>query len=198
MPASPRCRPTTCRAWRSSARRAARAGSSLGDSGDAGSAAAAGDALIDNFYRRGRKVRVDLYDNVAMSGTPVSLVRRVEGVPPKFAALAGFPWLELDAASRAALASYDGGAASYTATWLANPTVSANDITFCLGGDCQGDRRAGFADIGLGHVSQVIALDAARPANAAAYKQINLYGRDHDQVGVSTNYVSCGGAARCF
>jgi len=171
---------------------------SLGDTGDASAAAATGDALIDNFYKRGRKVRIDLYDNVAMSGTPVSLVRRVEGVPPKFAALASFPWLELDAPSRDALSSYDGVAATYTATWLANPTVSANDITFCLGGDCQGDRRAGFADIGLGHVSQVIALDVARPANAAAYKQINLYGRDHDQVGVSTNYVSCGGAPSCF
>ena len=137
---------------------------SLGDSGDGAGAAASGDLLIDNFYKRGRKVRIDLYDNVAMSGTPVSLVKRVEGVPPKFAALASFPWLELDAPTRAALPSYDGVAATFTATWLANPTVSANDITFCLGGDCQGASRAGFADIGLGHVSQVIALDAARPA----------------------------------
>jgi hypothetical protein len=49
----------------------------------------------------------------------------------------------------------------------------------------------------LGHSTQTLTLDA-KPSNAAAYKQISLYGRDHDQVGVSTNYVSCGGATSCF
>ncbi|MEO7336288.1 MAG: hypothetical protein ABIV63_06885 [Caldimonas sp.] len=170
---------------------------SLGDSTDGAGAAAIGDLLIDNFYKRGRKVRVDLYDNVAATGAPVSIVKRVDGVPPKFAALATFPWLELDATTRATLVSYDGVAHTYGAGWIANPTVSANDITFCLGGNCQGPNRAAHADIVLGHTSQSLTLDA-KPASAAAYKQISLYGRDHDQVGVSTNYVSCGGLASCF
>lgn len=170
---------------------------SLGDSSDAAGATAIGDALIDNFYKRGRRVRIDLYDNVAMAGTPVSIVKRVEGVPPKFAALATFPWLELDAATRAALTSYDGVAATFGAAWAANPTVSANDITFCLGGDCQGAHRAAHTDVVLGHRDVALTLEA-RPAGAASYKQISLYGRDHDQVGVSTNYVSCGGLPMCF
>jgi hypothetical protein len=80
---------------------------------------------------------------------------------------------------------------------VANPTVSANDITFCLGSDCQGANRAAHADVVLGHHSVVMTLDA-KPAGAASYKQISLYGRDHDQVGVSTNYVSCGALANCF
>ena len=170
---------------------------SLGDSMDPALAAAAGDLLIDNFYKRGRKVRVDLYDNVAFAGTPVSLVKRVEGVPPKFAALAGFPWLELDNATRTSLQAYDGVAPTFTAGWTANPTVSSHDITFCLGGDCQGPRRAAHASTVLGHTSQSMTLES-RPSGAASYKQIGLYGRDHDQVGVSSNYVSCGGATTCF
>lgn len=177
------------------------AGDSCGSSwlslGDDAGAAVTGDLLIDNFYKRGRKVRIDLYDNVAMSGTPVAIVKRVEGVPPKFAALATFPWLELDGPTRAALQTYDGAAATFAAAWVANPTVSANDITFCLGGDCQGANRAAHTDIVLGHSSVAMTLDT-KPAGAASYKQIGLYGRDHDQVGVSTNYVSCGGAPSCF
>ena len=165
---------------------------SLGDSGQGAGAATAGDLLIDNFYKRGRKVRIDLYADVAMTGTPVSVVKRVEGVPPKFAALASFPWLELDAMTRLDLQTYDGLAATFTATWVPNPTVSANDISFCLGGDCQGANRAGYASTVLGHNSQLLTI-TPRPAGIAAYKQVSLYGRDHEQVGVSTNYVSCGG-----
>ncbi len=170
---------------------------SLGDSSDGAGAAAIGDALIDNFYKRGRKVRIDLYDNVAMTGTPVSIVKRVEGVPPKFAALTGFPWLELDATTRSGLASYDGVAATFTAAWVSNPTVSANDVTFCLAGNCQGASRAGHVDVVLGHSSVVVPLDH-KPASAASYKQLSVYGRDHDQVGISTNYYTCGGAQSCF
>ncbi len=170
---------------------------SLGDSSEGVDAAARGDLLIDNFYRRGRKVRIDLYTDVAASGTPVSIVKRVEGVPPKFAALAGFPWLELDPATRALLQSQDGTAPTFTAAWLANASVSANDVTFCLGGDCQGPNRSAYAEVALGHESQTLTLDAL-PASPAAYKQISLYGRDATQVGVSTNYVSCGAKPSCF
>ena len=56
----------------------------------------------------------------------------------EFAALATFPWLELDAPTRTALRDYDGVTATFTTTWVPNPTVSANDLSFCLGGDCSG------------------------------------------------------------
>ena len=156
-----------------------------------------GDAVIDNFYKRGRSVRIDLYDNVGFTGKPVSLEKRVNGVPPKSAALAGFPWLELDAATRAALAAFDGSKPNFIVGWLANGTVSAHDAKMCLEGSCQGEARAGQIDILPGRTSQVMTIDHP-PASAAAFKMISLYGRDHDQGNVSTNYLSCGGAASCY
>ncbi|HUP07079.1 MAG TPA: hypothetical protein VMU47_08000, partial [Caldimonas sp.] len=168
---------------------------SLGDSGDGQNATAAGDAVIDNFYKRGRKVRIDLYTDVAMTSQPITFVKRVEGVPPKFAALASFPWLEADAPTRAALVSFDGTAPSFAATWVPNATVSGNDATFCVL-DCAGANRS-RVDVVLGHHDATIPI-GVEPANAAAFKTLSLYGRDHDQVGVSSNYVSCGGAQNCW
>lgn len=164
--------------------------------GDTAGTAAAGDAVIDNFYRRGRKVRVDLYDNVAASGTPVSVVKRIDGVPPKFAALASFPWLELETASRAQLVSYDGSSANFPLAWGRNPVVAAKDVTFCLNANCSGASRAAHEEIEIGERSMNLQLSAT-PAGASAYKQISLYGRTREDVGVSSNYVSCGGANSC-
>lgn len=166
---------------------------SLGDTADT---AATGDALIDNFYRRGRKVRVDLYDNVAALGTPVSVVKRIDGVPPKFAALASFPWLELEASSRAGLVAYDGASASFPLAWARNPVVAAKDVTFCLDANCTGAFRAAHEEIEIGEKSMNLQLSTT-PAGASAYKQISLYGRTREDVGVSSNYVSCGGAVSC-
>ncbi|MFD2273151.1 hypothetical protein ACFS07_24105 [Undibacterium arcticum] len=165
---------------------------SLGDTIDGQNAAAIGDHLIDNFYKRGRKVKVELFPNVAATGTPVVIIKRVEGVPPKYAALASFPWMEMDAEAKAALSAYDGAAASFTVSWARNRIVSGKDVSFCLAGGCQGSSRGGHEDIVNGHTSQVIAM-TNKPANAAAYKAVSIYGRNSDQLGVSTNYVSCGG-----
>ncbi|MFL6663446.1 MAG: hypothetical protein ACJ8G7_14830 [Rhizobacter sp.] len=169
----------------------------LSDSHDGPSAAAKGDQLIDNFYKRGRQVRVDLFANMAATRTPMaSIVKRVEGVPPKFAAMASFPWLELDSATRAALVSQAGTDSSFTAAWLPNATVSAKDVSFCVGGDCSGENRVGHADTLPGHNSQAMSLHG-KAAEAHGYKMLSLYGRDHDQVGVSTSYISCGDAQSC-
>lgn len=45
--------------------------------------------------------------------------------------------------------------------------------------------------------SQTIPLDH-RPAGASAYKMVGIYGRNSDQLGVSTNYLSCGGLPNCY
>jgi hypothetical protein len=169
---------------------------SLGDSGASDADAAAGDLLVDNFYRRGRKVKIELYADVAATGTPVVVVKRVDGIPPKFAALAGFAWIELDAASKAALTALDASAATLAATWTPNSLVSGKDATLCLAGSCQGTDRAGHDDIINGHASQALTL-TSKPASAAAYKMLSLYGRNTEQLGVSTNYISCGGAPSC-
>jgi hypothetical protein len=169
---------------------------SLGDSGDGTNAAAAGDQLIDNFYKRGRKVKIELYASVAATGTPVVIEKRIDGVPPKFAALASFPWIELDAATRTALTTYDGVASTFPAAWTPNRIVSGKDLSFCLAGGCGGASRGGYEEIVNGHASQTITLDH-KPAGAAAYKMVSIYGRNVDQLGVSTNYVSCGGLTSC-
>lgn len=169
---------------------------SLGATGDSASLAASGDTLIDNFYQRGRKVKVELFNNVAFAGTPVVVVKRVDGIPPKMAALPNFPWLELDATSSAALATYEGVAPGITASWVQNPLVGAKDMSLCLSNSCQGTSFGGHTDILNGHDSQTLQL-LNKPANAAAYKRLGLYGRTHEQLGVSTSYQSCGGAAVC-
>jgi hypothetical protein len=170
---------------------------SLGDTIDGANAAAAGDALIDNFYKRGRTVKLELFPNIAASGSPIVLIKRVEGVPPKYAALASFPWIEMDSTSKTALLGYDGLSASFNVAWDRNRTVSGKDITFCLAGDCQGNNRGGHEEILNGHTSQAIAMNH-KPANAAAYKSVGIYGRNRDQLGVSSNYLSCGGRVSCF
>ena len=170
---------------------------SLGDTGDTATAAARGDMLIDNFYKRGRKVKVELFNNVAATGVPIVVIKRVDGLPPKAAALAGFPWLEVDAATKTALVALDGTAATFNVAWTKNPTVSAKDVSLCIAGNCQGAGSAGHESIINGHASQLIAL-VNKPTSAAAFKSIGLYGRTADQLGVATNYVSCGGAATCY
>lgn len=170
---------------------------SLGDTGEGANAAAKGDQLIDNFYKRGRTVKLQLFNNLAASGTPVEIIKRVDGVPPKFAALASFPWLELDAASKTTLLNYDGAAASLSMSWIANRTVSAKDISLCLAGGCVGSERGGHAEIINGRNSQVINVQN-KPGSATAFKVIGLYGRNSEQLGISSNYVSCGGVANCY
>ncbi|WP_317205302.1 hypothetical protein [Janthinobacterium sp.] len=168
---------------------------SLGDSGDGATAAAAGDLLIDNFYKRGRRVKVELYADVAAAGVPVVLIKRIDGVPPKFAALAGFPWMEMDGATAAALIAYDGKAPTFTVGWAKNAIVSGKDITFGLAGN--GDAsQAGHDDIVGGHNSVAITMKH-QPAGAGAYKMVSIYGRNSDQLGVSSSYISCGGALNC-
>ncbi|SNS30998.1 hypothetical protein SAMN06265795_102153 [Noviherbaspirillum humi] len=175
-------------------------GSSCGASwlslGDNGADAQAGDSLIDNFYRRGRKVKIELYNNVAATGTPVSVIKRVDGVPPKFAALPSFPWLELESKTKQALVKYSGETAVFSASWARNGAVSGKDVTFCTSSNCSGMGRAAHDEILVGQRSIDLTLSST-PTGASSYKQISLYGRTREDVGVSSNYVSCGGATMC-
>ncbi|MGE5622014.1 MAG: hypothetical protein ACM3WS_02515, partial [Bacillota bacterium] len=148
---------------------------SLGDSGANPAEAAAGDALIDNFYKRGRKVKIELYSDLAATARLATIIKRIDGVPPKFAALASFPWLELDAASKSALVAYNGTANTFQVGWNRNPVVSAKDISFCLGPDCSGSNRAAHEDVAVGATSRILTLSGSVPAGASAYKQISLY-----------------------
>jgi len=156
---------------------------------------ASGDELIDAFYRRGRQVKIDLYSDSAGTALITSVIKRVDGVPPKEAALASVPWLELDATTKAALVSYDGSSPTFTASWLPNRAVGGKDIAFCLAGNCSGPNRAAEGNVTnarTGVSTKTLTLSST-PAGASAYKQISLFGRDREQMGIQTNYVSCGG-----
>lgn len=171
----------------------------LGNSGAGAQpgSAALGDTLIQNFYRRGRTVKVELYANVDATGTPVVVYRHISGMPPLSASLPTYAWVEMDAASKAALASFDGSAGSFNVGWARNTVVGVQGLSFCLTGYCEGlAGRAGEADVPFGHTSRTIPLNT-RPANAAAFKLVAIYGRNSDQVNVQTNYLSCGGRPVC-
>lgn len=79
--------------------------------------------------------------------------------------------------TKAALVSYDGASASFTATSSANAVVSAQDITYCLSGNCSGQARAAHDDVGgsRNHSSSKTLTWSPTPASASAYKQISLY-----------------------
>ena len=160
---------------------------------------AGGDALIDAFYKRGRLVKVELFSDQAATHLAATIMKRVEGVPPKAAALASVPWLELEGATKTALVTYDGATANFKASWAGNATVSPKDITLCLAGNCSGAAMAGHSEVdGKRNGSTTKTLTwSPTPAGASAYKQISLYGRDREQMGVSSNFISCGGAASC-
>lgn len=156
------------------------------------SSLADGDAMIDAFYRRGRQVKIELYSDTGATTLVTTLVRRVDGVPPKSADLPSVPWLELDAATKAALSSYDSSTspASFTATWAANAVVSAKDITVCDSSGCSNSVHDDVSSARAGANSKTLDLSSLT-LTASGFKEISLYGRNHDQVGISSNFVSC-------
>ena len=144
-------------------------------------------------------VKVELFSDQAATQISATFLKRVDGVPPKAAGLASIAWLELEGATRTALVAYDGASADFTASWAGNAAVSPKDITFCLAGNCSGAAMAAHADVDgkrNGSTSKTLTWNPA-PAGASAYKQISLYGRDREQMGVSSNFISCGGAGSC-
>ncbi|CAN0627856.1 conserved protein of unknown function [Burkholderia multivorans] len=155
-------------------------------------ALANGDALIDAFYRRGRDLRVDLYSDSAATTKYASVVVRIHGVPPKSADLPGVPWLDVDAASQSALAAYDSGTSvskTLGVSWASNPAVIAHDLTLCADSACGTKVHASLP----GSSSQTSATMnlASLNVSAAGYKRLTLYGRDRDEVGYESAYLSC-------
>ncbi len=151
-----------------------------------------GDALIDAFYRRGRDLRVDLYSDSAATTKYASVVVRIHGVPPKSADLPGVPWLDVDAASQSALAAYDSGTSvskTLGVSWASNPAVIAHDLTLCADSACGTKVHASLP----GSSSQTRATMNLASVNvsAAGYKRLTLYGRDRDEVGYESAYLSC-------
>lgn len=158
-----------------------------------------GDELIDKFYKRGREVRIVLFSDVAGTQELASVIKRVDGVPPKSAALPSMPWWQIDTATVLALKTLDRSNSSFTLTLLANAGVSAKDVSFCLSASCSGAARAAHSDLSSTKkaVSTKTLSLSQLPAAASSYKQLSVYGRNYEQMGVQTNFVSCGGAPQC-
>ncbi|MBV8627004.1 MAG: hypothetical protein JO371_03920 [Paraburkholderia sp.] len=158
----------------------------------------AGDAFIDALYRRGRDLRVDLYGDTAATQFITSVYVRIAGVPPKSADLASVPWLNVDATTQAALAAYDSSTTTggqLTVAWAANPVVIAHDLTVCGDSACQaevhiplsGSATATSATMNLSKIT----------LTAGGYKRLSLYGRDRDDVGYQSDYLSCVSGTSC-
>jgi hypothetical protein len=149
-----------------------------------------GDALIDAFYRRGRQVKIELYSDTAATTLLTTVVKRVDGVPPKSADLDSQPWLELDASTKAALNSYDSSssASSFTTTWVRNRAVIAQDITVCDSGSCQ---NSVHDEVSSGSASSLTQDLSSLSLSATGFKEISLYGRNREQAGIASNFVSC-------
>ena len=151
-----------------------------------------GDAVIDAFFQRGRVVRIDLYSDTAGTTLLSSETRRIAGVPPKSADLASVPWLELDASVKTALQAYDSGssATSMTVSWASNKIVAAKDVSVCGDSSCSPRAHASFTSAEVQARSTSLSLSSLT-LTASGFKEVSLYGRDRDGLGVSANYVSC-------
>ncbi len=149
-----------------------------------------GDALIDAFYRRGREVKIELYSDNAHSVLVTTVVKHVDGVPPKAADLDGLPWLEIDANTKAALIAYDSGSSpsSFTTTWATNRAVFAKDITVCDSTNCANKVHDNVDAPSASSITQNL---GTLTLTASGIKEISLYGRNREGMGVASNYVSC-------
>jgi hypothetical protein len=159
---------------------------------------AAGDVLIDNFFKRGRQVKIELFSDNHFS-TPLAshavVYKRIDGVPLKSADLPGFPWLELSSSTRAALQTYDGGNSGFAVAFELNRKVGAKDVSFSLAGGTQA-AHDNVMPSASGPTSLSLSLSST-PADASETKIVSLYGRTREQMGVQASYVSCGGASHC-
>lgn len=161
-----------------------------------------GDAVIRNFYRGGRTVRVDLFSDTACA-TPLVVDGRsgfdveVDGVPPVWAALPSLPWPELAPASVATLREFAlgaGGQGTLSVSW-SNPRGNAgfDGVSICSAREC-GDgspSRVGERSIrpGATTVTVPVRTDAEMPAGG--FRMVSLYGRAGDGMGMQANLLSC-------
>lgn len=165
---------------------------------------AEGDAVIRNFYRGGRSVKVALYADTNC-GTPFMVDGKsefdveVQGVPPVWSAMSALPWPAIDAATGSALRSLAlaaGADASFDASWtFPHGPLGVNGSTVCGSrADCGegGTGRLGDRSLRPGATSATIALhNNGSDVAAGDGKTLALYGRTGDGVDLQSNFSSC-------
>jgi hypothetical protein len=161
-----------------------------------------GDAVIRNFYRGGRTVRVDLYADPGCA-TPLALDGRsgfdveVDGVPPVWAALPSLSWPELGATSVATLRDFALGAGepgTLSVSW-STPRGNAgfDSVSVCSARDC-GDgsaARVGERSIRPGATTAAVPIRTTDAMPAGGFRMVSLYGRAGDGMGMQANLLSC-------
>lgn len=159
---------------------------------------AAADVLVDNFFKRGRQVKIVLYADTNYTTVLDTVYKRIDGVPLKFADLPAFPWFELDATTKANLISYDGSAASFSTTFALNRKVGAKDLSFYLAGNQSAmPRSQEIMPSAIGATTTVLNLSSHVPSAASDLKAVSVYGRTPEQMGVESVFISCNAATNC-
>lgn len=159
---------------------------------------AAADVLVDNFFKRGRQVKVVLYSDTNYTTTLATVYKRIDGVPLKFADLPAFPWFELDTGTRGNLVSYDGTSASFSTTFALNRKVGAKDLSFYLTGNQSAmPSSQEIMPSASGPTTTVLNLSSHRPSAASDLKIVAVYGRTPEQMGVESVFISCNAATSC-
>lgn len=158
----------------------------------------AADVLVDNFFKRGRQVKIVLYSDTNYTTVLDTVYKRIDGVPLKSADLPSFPWFELDASTKSNLISYDGASANFSTTFALNRKVGAKDLSFYLAGNVSAmPSSMEVMPSGSGPTTKVLNLSSHRPSAASDLKILGVYGRTPEQMGVESVFISCNAATNC-
>lgn len=159
---------------------------------------AAADVLVDNFFKRGRQVKIVLYSDTNYTTVLNTVYKRIDGVPLKSADLPSFPWFEIDASTKSNLMSYDGASASFSTTFALNRKVGAKDLSFYLTGNQSAmPSSQEIMPSASGPTTTVLNLSSHRPSAASDLKIVAVYGRTPEQMGVESVFISCNAATNC-
>lgn len=164
-----------------------------------------GDAAVRHFFRGGRSVLVDLYEDADCSTSfAVAGASRYEvevmGVPPVWAALPTLPWPDLSAATQSALRSL--ALAAHTDTpidvgWsFARGSLAVGEVNVCSDrAQCgQGNPgRIGESGARPSARSAAVTLRSGTAVAAGDDKSIALHGRTGDGLSLEANFLSCPG-----
>lgn len=166
----------------------------------------AGDAVITNFYRGGRTVKVATYSNANCS-TPLVLDGKSEfdvdmmGVPPLGDRVEAFPWPNLSTSTITSLRNLSLGANASTtlqASWaFARGYTGLDSAYFCTDRSCASQSNVRIGEVGFSAAARSVALpltNGSTPLSASAYKMLTISGRTGEGMGVQNNFVYCSGS----
>ena len=169
------------------------------------SAGADGDAVVRNFYRSGRQIKVALFGDSACSapfmpssGGASSFNMELAGVPPLEAALPGLPWPVLNATTGTALTVLKAPAKSkfsYSVNWsFTREALGMEAAQLCLTASCELSGRISELDVAVGARTALLPSTVIDLALLASdFKQLRLISRAADGLLIHSDFRSCSG-----